>query len=101
MPRLVTVSDGFTTSTGTVTVSTYSPVGFNRLSGPVDNGNGTFTLNYFGIPDFNYALEESPNLIPPYTWFPVVTNAASAAGALSYTVTLSYPSGSFRTRYVP
>jgi len=96
-----TVSDGLASATGTVTVSTYSPVGFNKLSGPVNNGDGTFTLNYLGIPGRNYALEESPDLTPPYTWFPVVTNAASGLGAIGYTVPLSYPSGSFRTRYVP
>ena len=97
-----TVSDGIGgTDTKTVSVTISSPEGFNKLSGPVNNGNGTFTLDYLGIPGLNYALDESPDLVSPYTWFPVLTNAASGAGAISYTVPLSYPSGSFRTRYVP
>ena len=97
-----TVTDALgATDTKTVTVIVSSPVGFNKLSGPVNNGNGTYTLGYLGIPGLNYALDESPDLVAPYTWFPVLTNAASGAGAISYTVPLSYPSGSFRTRYVP
>ena len=97
-----TVSDGLGgTDTKTVSVTISSPEGFNKLAGPVNNGNGTFTLDYLGIPGLNYALDESPDLVAPYTWYPVLTNTASGSGAISYTVPLSYPSGSFRTRYVP
>jgi hypothetical protein len=97
-----TVSDGFGgTDTKTVTVVVSDNPGFNLLSGPVNNGNGTFTFGYLGVPGQNYALDESPDLVSPYTWFPVLTNAASGAGAISYTVPLTYPSGSFRTRHVP
>ncbi len=97
-----TLSDGLGgTDTKTISVTISSPVGFNKLTGPVNNGNGTFTLEYLGIPGLNYALDESPDLVAPYNWFPVITNAASETGAISYTVPLSYPSGSFRTRYVP
>ena len=96
-----TVSDGLGgTDTKTVTVTISSPEGFNKLSGPT--GAGPYSFSYLGIPGLNYALDESPNLVAPYTWFPVVTNTASGVGAIDYIgVTLSYPSGSFRTRYAP
>jgi hypothetical protein len=88
---------------GTVSVTVSAPEGYNKLTGPVDNGNGTYTLNYLGVPDEDYALEESPDL--PATasspWTAVTTNTASGTGSISYTVPLSYPSGSFRTRHVP
>ena len=90
------------TNIGTINVTLTSSGGsFNQLNPPVNNGNGTYTLDYLGIPGFNYALDESPNLVSPYTWYPVLTNTASGTGAISFTVPLSYPSGSFRTRYAP
>ena len=97
-----TVTDSLgATDTKTVTVTVSSAAGYNQLSAPVNNGNGTFTLGYLGIPGLNYALDESPDLVAPFTWYPVLTNTASGTGAITYTVPLSYPSGSFRTRYVP
>lgn len=96
-----TVSDGLGgTDIRTVTVLISSPEGFNKLSGPT--GTGPYSFSYLGIPNEDYALDESPNLVAPYTWYPVVTNTASGTGAIEYDgVTLSYPSGSFRTRHVP
>ena len=96
-----TVSDGVGgTDTKTVSVTISSPEGFNKLSGPT--GAGPYSFSYLGIPGLNYSLDESPNLVAPYTWFPVITNTASGTGAIDYIgVTLSYPSGSFRTRHIP
>jgi hypothetical protein len=97
----VTFADAFGASdTKTITVVVTSAEGYNKLSGPTPNG-GLYDLSYLGIPGFNYALDESPDLVAPYTWYPVVTNTAGANGSITYTVPLSYPSGSFRTRYVP
>ena len=96
-----TVSDGFTTSTGTVTVQTYSPVGFNILSGPTPVGGGQYELNYLGLPGQQYAIDETSSLTPPITWSPVTTNTAAANGALTFTITPANPSGFFRTRSVP
>jgi hypothetical protein len=97
-----TVSDGKGgADTKTVTVSTYNPEGFNRISGPTLVSPGLYQIDYLGVPGQEYALDESPDLVPPYTWYPVVTNSAGGTGAISYTVPLSYPSGSFRTRHVP
>ena len=96
-----TVTDAFgATDNKKVTVVVSSPVGFNKLSGPT--GTGPYSFSYLGIPGQNYALDESPNLVAPFSWFPIITNTAASNGALDYLgVTLSYPSGSFRTRHVP
>lgn len=97
-----TVTDAFgATDTKAVTVVVYSAVGFNKLSGPVSLGGGLYQLDYLGVPGEDYALDESPDLVPPYTWTPVITHTAAGNGTITYTVPLSYPSGSFRTRHVP
>ena len=97
-----TVTDAFgATDTKAVTVVVYSATGFNKLSGPVSVGGGLYQLDYLGVPGEDYALDESPELVPPYTWEAVVTNTAADNGALSFIVPLSHPSGSFRTRHVP
>jgi hypothetical protein len=97
-----TVTDAFgATDTKTVTVVVYSAVGFNKLSGPVSLGGGLYQLDYLGVSGEDYALDESPDLVPPYTWTPVITHTAAGNGTITYTVPLSYPSGSFRTRHVP
>jgi hypothetical protein len=94
-----TVSDGLTSATGTVTVTTYSSQGFNKLSGPINNENGTLTLNYLGIPNGNYALETTADLTPP-TWVAIQTNAAAGNGTLSFTFPTGDSQGYFRTRHV-
>ena len=94
-----TVSDGFTAVTATVTVQVYSPVGFNKLSGPTSIGGGQYQFEYLGIPSHPYAIEETSSLTPP-TWTPVATNTAAANGSLSFTITPVNPSGYFRTRHV-
>jgi hypothetical protein len=96
-----TVSDGLTTSTGTVTVSTYSPQGFNRLSPPDVIGPGTVALSYLGIPGYNYALDHTTNLTPPIVWSAVITNPAAGDGSLNFTNNSADPVNFFRTRYVP
>jgi hypothetical protein len=63
--------------------------------------NGLYQLGYQGIPHLNYALETTASLATPVTWNPVVTNQASASGALTFTITPSQGMGFFRTRYVP
>ena len=98
-----TVSDGFggtASQTVNVVISTAGP-GFNLLSGPVDNGNGTMTINYLGVPGYNYALDTTTNLTAPVTWTPVNTNMADTNGALGIIFTNSQGQGFFRTRYVP
>jgi hypothetical protein len=98
-----TVSDGFGGAASTTVSVAISAAGegFNLLSGPVNNGNGTMTINYLGVPSYNYALETTSSLTAPVTWTPVVTNAAAANGHLSFTFSTGQGQGYFRTRYVP
>ena len=49
----------------------------------------------------NYALDATASLAAPVTWNPVVTNQASASGALTFTITPSQGMSFFRTRFVP
>lgn len=98
-----TVSDGKgATAIRTVNVLITAPEGFNKLSGPT--GTGPYSFSYLGIPGEGYALEETADL--PATassvWTTVATETATPVGAVNFTgVTLSHPSGSFRTRHVP
>ena len=96
-----TVSDGLASATATVTVSTYSPEGFNRLSPPSVINPGTVAFTYLGIPGYNYALDWATNLTPPINWMGVITNTAAGDGSLNYTNTSVEPVNFFRTRYVP
>jgi fibronectin-binding autotransporter adhesin len=95
-----TVSDG-NGGTASQTVSVViaaSSEGSNRLS-IQSIGGGMVVLNYAGIPNYNYALDETSSLTPPVVWTPVVTNAAAANGSLTFTNT---PGGTefYRTRSV-
>jgi uncharacterized repeat protein (TIGR01451 family) len=96
-----TVSDGYNTSTGTVTVITYSAEGFNQLSAPFMT-NGMLRFSYMGIPNFRYALEQAESLAVPVMWQALETNAAAANGLLLFDIVPSATNGAsyFRTRYV-
>ena len=98
------VSDGYGgTNTQTVTVTVAANgAGNNLINGPVNNGDGTYTISYAGIPNYKYALETAPSLALPITWTPVITNTASAtSGQVGFTFDTSAGEGYFRTRYVP
>ena len=98
-----TVSDGFGgTSIATVTVNvSANGSGFNRVSGPVNNGDGTATISYAGIPGYHYALDTASNVALPVAWSPVATNTAGTDGQLHFTFSITAGEGYFRTRYVP
>jgi autotransporter-associated beta strand protein len=97
-----TVSDPYgATASQTVSVNINATgESFNQLSAPVDNGDGTISLKYLGIPGYNYAVEATTSLAQPITWTPVVTNTASSNGQLNFTISTS-AGNYFRTRYVP
>ncbi len=96
------VSDNYGgTSTATITVNVgTNGGGYNLISGPVNNGNGTSTINFAGIPGYSYALETTPSLTLPITWTPVQTNTAASNGSLSFTFSTSAGQGYFRTHSV-
>jgi fibronectin-binding autotransporter adhesin len=99
-----TVSDGNGGSASqTVQVviddSSGAQTGYNYLS--IQSVGGNVVLSYAGIPDYNYALDETHNLTSPVTWTPVVTNTAASNGRLTFTNTPSGGSDFYRTRYVP
>lgn len=99
-----TVTDSFgASSTATVTVTvTANGVGYNKLTNPVNLGDGTFRLSYLGIPGYNYALDWTASLTPPVTWTPQLTNTADTNGFLIYTNLQDTNAVNFwRTRYVP
>ena len=91
---------GSATATVTVTV-TANGTGFNLISGPVNNGNGTSTINFVGIPGYRYALETTAGLALPIAWTPVVTNTTGPHGQASFTFSTSAGQAYFRTRWVP
>jgi len=95
-----TVSDAFGgTASQTVSVNiSAAGVGFNQISAPHDNGDGTWTIGYLGVPNYNYALETTASLTAPVVWTPVLTNAAAANGHLDFTFSTAQSQGFFRTR---
>jgi hypothetical protein len=100
-----TVSDpwgGAVTRTVTVVVTGNGQggQGFNRVSDLVNNGNGTGTIKYVGIPGLKYALEKTSS-VESSDWTPVVTNTAGPTGQLNFTFDISGGQGYLRTRYVP
>ncbi len=74
--------------------------GYNLISGPVNNGNGTSTIHFAGIPGYSYALETTPSLTLPITWTPVQTNTAASNGALSFTFSTASGQCYYRTHYL-
>jgi autotransporter-associated beta strand protein len=96
-----TVSDGFG---GTATQTIYYVI-----SGPAPSQNqlaptmvaGQQVLNFAGIPNYNYALDETHDLTPPITWTPVITNTVGPSGKLLFTNAPSGGNDYYRTRYVP
>jgi autotransporter-associated beta strand protein len=87
-----TLSGAVNTST-TLTV-TNPPSHTNFVSSIVNNGNGSFTLNFIGTPQALYYLVSATNITQPmssWTLVPGSTNAASGAGAWSFNVTNPSP----------
>jgi hypothetical protein len=58
------------------------PEAAQRISGIVNNGDGTFTVSFSGAPTSNYIVQVSANLAD---WQPVHTNTAGEDGTWSYT----------------
>jgi hypothetical protein len=97
-----TVNDGFGgTATGTINVAiNTNTASYNQLSAAFV-GSGTNVMTFLGIPNYNYALDLSTNLLPPINWMPQVTNPANLDGTLNFTNLGTLPQGFYRMRYVP
>jgi hypothetical protein len=83
-----TISDGHNETIGyvLVTVRAANTAGVNIL-GIVDNGNGTITVTFAGIPNRYYLTQSTTNLaspVPP-NWVTLSTNQADSIGLWSYT----------------
>jgi len=98
----VTVSDG---NGGTASQTIYAVISAPTGQGPnlvnMSVVGATVFLNFAGIPNDKYALEGTPNLTPPITWTPIVTNTAASNGSLPFTDSTSSGYNFYRTRYVP
>jgi hypothetical protein len=54
----------------------------HRITGIVENSDGTFTLSFLGAPEAVYVVQTSTNMLD---WNPVQTNTAGGDGTWSYT----------------
>jgi sugar lactone lactonase YvrE len=79
---IVTGADGSVTSS-VVTVTVILPPQ-NFTASLVTGG---LQLQFTGTANYPYILQSAPNLPPPVTWQPVLTNAADGNGNWSFTVT--------------
>ncbi len=96
------VADAFGgTATNTVTVTVYTPAGFNALLGLTRQGDGALAFNYRGIAQRRYALEVTDHLTPPISWTPALTNTAATDGFLGFTNLTGSAQGFFRIRELP
>ena len=81
----VGISDGQGgTNNGIVTVLVTQQI----VSGVTNNGNGSVTLNFTGIPGATYWVVTATNLLTPSAdWTPVSTNIAGTNGLWQFTDT--------------
>jgi hypothetical protein len=95
-----TISDGYGgTAVGTINVEIAASAGYNQMRAQLSGSREV--LNYYGIPEDNYALEWTHDLAPPVSWMPLKTNVASADGSLWFTNTASGGTDFYRARNVP
>jgi hypothetical protein len=66
-------------------------------------GSGSATLNFKGIPGYQYILQFATNVAPPVVWHNVTTNTAASNGLCQFTDTgaTNHPSAFYRTSYLP
>ena len=68
-------------STGTVTIT--------------NNGAGSMTITFYGIPNYEYVIQRSPDVA---AWTDVATNSAAADGVIQYTESPPYSPVFYRVR---
>ena len=69
------------TATRTVIVIAATPV----ITGVAANPDGSFTLNFAGIPGDTYVLETTTNLLSTGGWQPIATNTLDISGVWQFT----------------
>jgi hypothetical protein len=60
-----------------------------------NSGGGNMTISFYGIPDYQYVIQRSPDLS---AWTDVVTNAAAASGLIQHTESPPYNPAYYRVR---
>jgi hypothetical protein len=60
--------------------------------------NNAFQLEFFGTPNYSYALQATTNLTPPINWQTIITNTTDANGFWNFadTNTVLYPARFYR-----
>jgi hypothetical protein len=80
------ISDGFGgTAIGTVNVLITPGSDNIIIASQALNADGSFTLNFAGVPNDTYWLEMATNLTPPIDWEPIATNMAGPDGLWQFT----------------
>lgn len=66
-------------------------------------GSGSTTLNFTGIPGYEYMLQFTTNVTPPVVWQNITTNTAAGNGICQFTDTgaTNHPDAFYRTYYLP
>jgi hypothetical protein len=77
-----TITDGFTTSSGTVNLTATNAVG--QTTGSITLVGGNANLTFYGIPGTSYTVQVSSDLS---TWSDLTTVTADSNGLVSYTDT--------------
>jgi len=97
-----TIGDGFGgTAPGAINI-VIGPPPTNSVSSAVNNGNGTITLNFLGVPNYLYQIETATDLAPPIAWTPISTNLADGEGVWQFTdATTNYSQRFYRSVYRP
>jgi fibronectin type 3 domain-containing protein len=77
-----TISDGFGgTNTGIVNIIANPFVSGTQITAPINGGSAS--LNFFGIPGYNYVTQRATNLAPAIIWVNISTNTAAPNGAFN------------------
>jgi hypothetical protein len=81
----------------------------DAITSIVKNGNGSLqgsgstTLNFQGIPGYQYILQFTTNVTPPVVWQNITTNTAAGNGLTQFidTRATNHPAAFYRTYYLP
>ena len=82
-------------ATNTITITVINAAGWLMAT---NSGGGNMTMSFYGVPDFKYVFQRSPDLS---VWTDVVTNTAPTngnIGLIQLTETPPYSPAFYRTR---